>query len=372
MKYLFRFVLLALAFMMMDMAELQAQIRVSRVTDQNTNVTQDGFYYALPQTVLKIDLVYEEIRKIKGPLSNYTENYLGTSEYIRSNATEYRILDVKVSNRIEADPDQLYYVQFPAEKGKDEKAVAFHLSSVGTLLAVDADGVSQNQTSTPAVDQTIIVMEGDDDFRTAADYHRKRKVDTITRKITIDTVNINRFIFKTSWVDKSAEDKADEAAMRIQTIREGRFNLLTGYQEVNYGESMKYMDKELQKMEQEYMELFLGKTVKTVQTQTVYVTPKKGVGNMKVLEFGDGSSLNLSITPKGAISKLPPQAAEKPENIYYRIPEQTTVVLEYDSEVVYRNSMPIGQLGVVAAAPLKGMRSQFDPETGGLTKIVRE
>ncbi len=129
------------------------------------------------------------------------------------------------------------------------------------------------------------MLEGNEDFSYYADYNRKKKIDTVVRKISIDTVTINRFLFKTSWVDKSDKEKANEAAQQILEIREARFHLISGYQEVNYGESMKYMNNQLKELENNYLELFLGKEVKTTDIQTVYYIPKKDKTQGYCLQF---------------------------------------------------------------------------------------
>jgi hypothetical protein len=341
------------------------------VSPQTVNTAQDGFYYALPKTVLKVDLVVEKIQQIKGPLADYCEEYLGVSDYIKTNATRFRLLNADVQPIAEPDKDQLFYVQFPAEKSKDEQVIAFQLSPLGTLIAFD-DAVLEKKSGPKAIDQTIIFTEGEGDFKYFADYDRKRKVDTITRKITIDTVSIERFVFKTSWVDKSAEEKANEAALQISHIREARFNLLTGYQEVNYGESMKYMDQQLLKMEQQYLELFLGKEVKSVENQTVYYIPAEGNLGGAVLSLEGSKSVEIVIKPTGNTSLLPDKPLEKPDQIFYRYPEVATVELKYDGEIVYRKNLPINQLGAVVAAPLGKAKTQFDPETGTMTRIIRQ
>ena len=62
-------VLLALAFG----GQLQAQF----TTTFAKNVTpgqQNGLYYSLPQTRLKLDFIIEEAQMEKGPLSDYASN----------------------------------------------------------------------------------------------------------------------------------------------------------------------------------------------------------------------------------------------------------------------------------------------------------
>lgn len=351
---------------------VKAQFVVKRVVSPETvNTAQEGFYYSLPKTVLKIDLVIEKVRQIEGPLSAYCEDYLGTTNKINSNSTKIRLLNADVTAVVEPDKDQLYYVQFPAERSKDEQLIAFQLSPLGTLLAFD-DAVTNNKISDENVDQTIIFKEGDDDFHYYADYNRQRKIDTVVRKITIDTVSIERFVFKTSWIDKSDKDKANEAALQISTIRKARFDLLTGYQEVNYGESMKYMDQQLLKMENQYLELFLGKEVKSIVSQTVYYTPEKGNSGGVILNLEGGKSVEITITPVGTASLLPEKPLEKIDQVYYRYPEIATVEIKFEGEALYRGSHTLNQLGAIVTAPLGKAKTQFDPETGTMTRIIRQ
>jgi len=232
-----------------------SQFIVKKVTGNSTNTSQDGFYYALPQTVLQIDLLIEKIKKIPGPLADYAEDYLGVSDYIRYSSRSAQLINADVIPLYEADPEQFYYVQYPAEKSKEEKAIAFQFTNQGTLLGYGDNGNLQSETQVTEIDQTIIMLEGDEDFSYYPEYNRSKKIDTIVRKISIDTITIERFLFKTSWVDKSNNEKANEAAKKISEIREARFHLISGYQEVNYGESIKYMNDQLKELEDKYLEL---------------------------------------------------------------------------------------------------------------------
>jgi len=352
--------------------QIYGQIVVTKVKDRNVNTAGNGFFYALPKTVFRIDIVYEEIQKIRGPFADYAKEYLGTSEYIATTANEYKILNVDVFPEVEADPDQFYYLSYTTEKAKDEKSMpAFHFTPFGTLLAVDE--MKELPPPVPVqVDQTFIIGEGEQGFSYEADYHRKKKIDTVIRRITIDTVNIEQFLFKTSWVDKTPEDRADEAAKQITAIREARFNLLSGYQEVNYGESMSYMDGKLQELENRYKELFLGKKKRSVVSKTVYYTPVKGKVSETLLELPDGSTVNIRIIAHEVIAKLPTQPPEKPASIYYRIPDEATVKIEYEDETYFIKNFYVNQLGVIATVPVTQTRLRFDPLTGSLIKFVRQ
>jgi hypothetical protein len=367
-----RIPLLLLIIMMFGNSVTFGQYIVKKVSGNTTNTSLDGFYYALPQTVLKVDLVIEKIKKIPGPLAAYAEDYLGVTDYITTNSQIAKLINASVTPLFTPDPEQYYYVQFPTDRSKDEKAHSFQLSDKGTLLGFGMDGTIKESALSPEIDQTFIMLEGNEDFSYYADYNRKKKIDTVIRKISIDTVTINRFLFKTSWVDKSDKEKANEAAQQILEIREARFHLISGYQEVNYGESIKYMDKKLKELENNYLELFIGKEVKTTDIQTVYYIPKRDKTRDIVYNSPDGNHMEIQLEMNNTNPQLPEKPLEKIDNIYYRIPQSTNIKISQNNNIFFNSLLPIGQFGVIATAPLNRTKLLFDEQTGSLKNIVRE
>ena len=96
MKFLIKYIAVLYLLMIFVSQPVHSQIKVSKVSNKNFNTSQDGFYYSLPQTVLKIDLVLEKIQKIPGPLSEYSKEYLGTSDYITTNSISYRLVHAEI------------------------------------------------------------------------------------------------------------------------------------------------------------------------------------------------------------------------------------------------------------------------------------
>lgn len=367
-----RIPLLLLIIMMFGNFVTYGQYIVKKVSGNTTNTSLDGFYYALPQTVLKVDLVIEKIKKIPGPLAAYAEDYLGVIDYISANSQTTRLLNASVTPLFTPDPEQYFYVQFPADKSKDEKAHSFQLTDNGTLMGFGMDGAIKESAMPPEIDQTFIMLEDNEDFSYYADYNRKKKIDTVVRKISIDTVTINRFLFKTSWVDKSDKEKANEAAQQILEIREARFHLISGYQEVNYGESIKYMNSQLKELENNYLELFLGKEVKTTDIQTVYYIPKKDKMRDIVYYSPDGNHIEIQLEMNNTSPQLPEKPLEKIDNIYYRVPQSASIRITQNNNIYFNSLIPIGQFGVIATAPLNRTKLLFDEQTGSLKSIVRE
>jgi hypothetical protein len=185
-------------------------------------------------------------------------------------------------------------------------------------------------------------------------------------------MTINRFLFKTNWVDKSEREKAEEAAQQIAKVREARFNLLTGYHEVNYGESIRYMDNQLKKMEQGYLELFLGKETSTIVDQTVFYAPKKDEKQAQIWKSDQGEAVIFEFGHEDFLQGLPEAPVSGFNNVYYRIPAQTSIRISYQGKKYFTDLMSVNQLGVISSISMAKARLHFDPRSGCLLSVIRE
>lgn len=365
-KLAFRLSVIIVLFISLIMTSY-GQVSVKKVDGNNINSSTPGFYYSLPQTVLKVDIVYEKIQSLKGPLSSYATEYLGINDYISTDEFKYNLINVDLTSFSESDPNQLYFVQFPTEKAKDAKLNSFTFSDLGGLVAYNAEAVKPPVSENVITENTFIYSEGEDGFPYMSQYNKRKKTDTVVRTINIDTVVINRFMFKSSWVDKSDADKAKDAALQIEKLRESRYNLVSGYHEVNFGSSIIYMDHQLQKMEDQYLELFIGKTIKTIHNRTVYFVPDEKNNSHELLSFSDGKSVIIRIatendvTPEGTTSTI--------NNIFYRIPAPAGIDISSGNINYYTGRTTINQLGSIATVPLGNSSLLFNAESGNLVKI---
>jgi hypothetical protein len=348
-----------------------AQYKIQKVSN-NTNTALEGMYYSLPQTVIRLDITMERIDQIPGPLSGYSEDFLGSTNYIKNENSIFNLVDVDILSFAEVDPNQVYYLEFPVPKSKEVIRHDFQLSNIGTLISYNAtEEMKISLPNSTNINQTNLYYQGEESFNYFANYNRKKVMDTVVRKITIDTVTIDRFMFRTNWVNLSEKDKANEAALKIQNIREQRFNLLTGYQEVNYSGSIEYMDFQLRKMENDYLKLFLGKEVRSVETYTIYVVLKKGEKTRTILDAGNGNTVELQITSQGNTSLLPEKPLQKEDHLYYRIPENVIVNVMFNNKVQKSTNLLISQMGKLSMVSLNHTQLYFDPKTGNLIRNVK-
>ncbi len=350
-----------------------SQITVNNVKDVDLSLNTDGISYSLPLTVLKMDIELEKTTELPGPFKQYSKKFLGVENVIQKKSVNYKVLDIDVTSFSIPDKDNSYFIKFNLEKVKDKefKPPFVVLTKSGFLRAYNVLPENKDyDLQTETVNKVIIVDDGDDILNEGAMYSRKKVTDTIVRKITIDTMTINKFIFRTDWVELSEEERANEAAKQIKNIRENRFNLLTGYHEINFGESIKYMDSELKKLEKQYLELFLGKKVKNVQHITVYFIPNKDVLRKVVYTDSKGGQISVKVN---TLSTPPSKEITTPvENaLVYRIPAVCQLNVYYNDKKEFQRVFKISQLGKKAAVRIVKASVEFD-ENSGIPYLFRK
>ena len=332
----------------------------------------NGLYYSLPATVFKVEFDLRRVESVPGPLAEYCENYLGTDNYIKESSVKFQGVDVKVIPFTVADENGSYYMLFSEKVSKEDKPPRVELTPLGTLKSVNMPEMSQSgqRSVSKEIEKTIIINSRDENFDYEAGFNKKELIDTVVRKITIDTMTINKFLFKTSWVAKTAEERAEDAARQISLIREQRMNLLTGYHEVNFGNGIEYMDSKLKEMEQQYLELFQGKKRVSFEHYTFIVRPDKNTGQKQLLETESGDKL-LFMTEPFPKSEVKPMDAILNNVVYYRTPANATINVTFKGKSLFKDVFEVNQLGVVSGVSVYKAGVLFDPEKGVPVKVVK-
>jgi len=324
-----------------------------------------GIYYALPKTIFKVRLVLEQIDQVPGPFADYATKYLGTTNYIRSKKVYYRLLSVKVEPVTVADPTEVFYVRFPENRSSKEiRSFGLRLNNQGILTGFGPALASSSSQPVvkPASSQMYLFSDFRKNFDMQAEYVRAQKIDTIVRKITIDTVTIKRFLFRTTWVNLTEDERANDAAKQIKNIRVSR---------------LRYMDEELQKLEHEYLVLFLGREYRQMVVRTYVFDPEKQMLSGKIFQYTDenGNTKTLNITARvvNTMKLVPQKKIAVPDALFYRIPVKVVISVGSGQHPFYSDTFEVPQLGVVTTVPVRPYTSlQFSPQTGALLDIVKK
>jgi len=367
-----------------------SQFNVLRVDNNAAPQTKDGIFYSLPRTVIKIAVRIDRIENYKVPYSDYALRFLGLKNVVPANTIDYQISDISITTYPEPDPDQYYFVEMGDKMSKGEQPGLLSLSDAGVILGTLPGVADTLSGSLQRMNREEPAANVEKDafgelFKYSADVSVFEKVDTIIRKINIDTMTVERQYYKRTIVEKSVEQKAREAADFISKIKENRFNLISGTQEVNYNrESLEYMDDQLNRMEKEYLKLFTGVSVhKSLVFDYKYIpVPNQINTEIPVFKFlrtkgvigldePGGKVVTIRIQRVGnttTVANYLKKAVKesKVQGFSYRIPELARISVKMDEDTREETQCLISQLGVVTNLPAGKWKVMFHPETGGI------
>jgi len=381
-KYLTSVVIFA-ALLCCISVQSTAQVNVMKVSGENINPLSDGLFYSLPRTVIKVDLVVNKITNVKGPYAEFADKYLGLSQVILTNSTEYSLSEIRLSTFEESDPSEFYFVQIP-EKSKSREAIQLTLSQMGTLVGIRGGEDSGDQGTRVKISSSSV------ELNELPNPNTFERIDTLIRRISVDTTMIEQRVFKKVTAAKTPDQKAKEAADFIMKLDESKFNLINGYQEVNYEKgTMEFMYNQMEKLMNDYLQMFKG--IRIVNSETYSFTiipaaetagkpfilckfsPGKGIidkngnsGDIVQVQVEPANSLQLV---KNTISDR--NKGEKVKGLYYRIPEKADVTVTIGGQPRVDGSFTVSQLGAVTFLPA-GTSGNIElyPGTGSVKHIT--
>ncbi len=362
----------------------KTQVNIYPVSGNMNKPDKNGVFFALPRAVVKVTIHVREIENMKGPYAEYAGQLLGISNPVMQYSKEYEIADMGFEVLSEPDPDRVYYFEVDERTSKEDRNVSIELTGSGLIKAMNGISVQKNGRN---IQEEAKIVSFTDVFEGGITSSLYRRVDTVIRTVTVDTATIRKRYFNTFFEEKPTEMKAREAADMISRIRESRFNLLTGYQETNFArETMEYMDKNLQRMLQDYISLFRGVRTEQMVTYVFYVVPTENKLNQIVCRFskelgildpGDnkGKEIVLSARRSGNWAQVPawaPKPSAKAPAAPYVIPEMVQLNLKYNNRIYDDRYVPVPQFGTVSQMPVFRSRVIYDTDTGNIRQVLFE
>jgi len=361
------------------------QTNAYHITGSSLPPAGRGAFYMLPQTVLRVDVVVRADEQLKGPYAEYAAEFLGLENVNNFDFSSYNIEKVELSTAAEPDPGQLYFVEMLSADSKDLRTLKLKVDDAGFLLAAN----DLNQPLPGEMKKAVEIVEFENPFegRPLPGFRISgnvtTKVDTIIRRVTVDTMMTEQLFYRAHLEEKTTKQMAMEALLKIQQIRDSKYNLLTGFQETAYeAGTIKFMFDKLNQLENEYLDLFRGKSYSEYYHYTYYYTPDlKSMKNpVELFRFSSGSGVSRgasgeSVQISFAANGMEQIAGDYPETttgIAYRIPGFSVIEIDYNGEVLYKNRITINQFGVVKRLPSRKFNAEFNPETGALKSLFLE
>lgn len=240
---------------------VSAQNKVTQLPVGEESVPSDNsFCYALPKTTFKLDVTVTKTTELKGYFSDYAEKLLGLKNVITNNKTSYKLKEVKLSVQSLPDTNYMYAVELSPVQMKNN-----------VLTAMAQKQVAEQCYENAYQPQEVAIP---DFFKNYSDIAYIEKEDSYVETKIVDGVVVQVPVNKTKIITKSQDKQAQEAADFIVKIRNDRYDLTAGAQEVAYSkEAIEYMIQEMNRLEKNYLDLFTGLAIDEEQHFTVFVTP---------------------------------------------------------------------------------------------------
>jgi len=370
--------ILASLLLMLNLSALAANPKDDKKKTEEATIGasfSEGIIYALPRTGLNITVKASKTTFVPGPYWQYAEKFLGIKGAKSVAGENWEMCSLKVDHISEADPGSIY------------KA----MDSVASLISQLPDGIiSGINTTTECVENgtiggDFIVTENIPAFP-ITDLSSESFFDLI-----VDPATGNE---KTEF--KSTEEKAREAADYLMRLRKKRTYTIIDANDVvpEDGKGYSVFVNEAQRLEKEYLALFIGKTFTSKHKFNFTFFPgESNVKNDVLFRF----SPEKGVLPKTDISGKPIlldvlkeeaaysaiESLKKSENpdagtsgIFYRMPCAASIRLSDGVNTLYSGRTTIGQFGLAIPLPEKLLNGKyqikFNTETGSIKEILEK
>lgn len=369
-------ILIATLFLFVGITAYSQRIDIEQVT--GTNISKQGIFYALPKTVLVIEVEVTKTittapddAKLCDALFGDCQKVLGQKQY--PSGLKFEVSNITIASKATPDPEQIYRVDVN-KRWNIDKAIGFSLSS--EALIQGAEVTTTNKT-----------------------------FEIITTALTtvVDIVTQKRDFVQELMPNTSLTPAEEKIKKRIETLATKKEDLITAISSTGPLETLKFKVEETDKLLAQELIKILGKkeVIKKVYRFEMYTTPtasqellhvsNKGVHldltNDHILNPGafnnttkEGDALTIKVEDGvnefgklvAASATRDPKVSRK--GLAYRIPKEAKVTVSLNNEKKAVALLPIAQRGIVAYLPYKIDKANIEyyENLGWLKKVSVE
>lgn len=320
----------------------------------------DGVTYALPKSVIEIEVDVVNSKYTPGEFSKYADRYLRLTGISDVEDVYWKIGSVKVNSVGIPDPDNTYFIKL-----KDK--------TVAPLIGLTEEGLIES-INVPSSKNGIPA--------------------SLIAPATKRRVNPRDFMTEEILMASSSAKMAELVAKEIYNIRESKNAIVRGQADnmPKDGESLKLMLANLEEQEQAMLQLFTGVTDQETKTFKIRIVPGGDIDKQVAFRFSkkmgvvanddlSGTPIYISLTNLKTVAA--PDEKSKRDNrkvdgIIYNVPGQAQVVVFNNKEKLFEGELPITQFGNQETLE-KGLFNKnnttqvtFYPETGAVKKVSNE
>lgn len=347
----------AIGFLICSVALFAGYNSNAQILNGGQSTPSGAVVYSLPSTTISLKVTAEHESFVAGPFAKYAQKYLGIDANTESGDT-YVISSIEMIPYIEADPS----VRVAVNLGTSKNASANFLNFCSQGLVITSD----SYTGKPA-NWRFPSVAGAEQFASSGVASNLDNRTTTLYKTVKTAAGLEKVpVQQTQVVEKSIEKKAEETAAMIFRLRQKRLDIITGDTDATYsGEAMDAAIKEITRLEQEYLSLFTGKSIKDNQTVVFDVVPKADNANQLYIAFRISDTQGLvpatNMGGRPIVLELQSEAGEKGASegvssasgrVYYRTPATMLAKVIDGQKVLLQARIPVYQLGEVRSFPV--------------------
>lgn len=337
--------------------------------EHDVDAANSGVVYSLPKTQLRIRIDAELTIEKAGPFYKYSNKYLNISDVITEDSKTWKVVSASVETFSVADQSKRFKIF--SETGTLLPSIS--LSDDGVLCGINL--ISQKKS------------DGKD-----SRHFRGRNLKGNDKEKTNDDVDFTSVQLSQQVLTKtSTAAMAEQVAQSIYSLRDKRLAILGGEESTLLSDAGSY-DKvlaELDRLEKEHLELFVGK--RKIVKVTRYFTLEPSAENEVIARFSekDGFLNAMDLTgkpiyvevvtsPQAVLNSLPDNSKQRkaaPLNgLRYCIPANTTVKVLDRNNLLVEKQVLTSQGGQIATLPESYLLNEstmikLDATTGALISI---
>ena len=294
--------------------------------------------YSLPRTVINVEVHSQREVVLRGPYARYASQYLGIIGAPQTDKESYQLLGAKINYVEEPDPSSTFV--FDAKTGAPIKAF-------------------QWLTMVPKINNSQILKDND---YSGASIIGDNPFKDVGATIYQEATNSGQEDVLSS-TPKSVENMAAEAAATIFKLRKKRIEIICAEQGENvFGAGLEAALLEINRLEKEYLSLFVGKRYVQAFVTEYPVLPKNGEMRSVVCRFttekGVTGPMDLSASPVTIEFKIEGKTrvvdgeAKSSRMVMMRVPETVNMKVSFGEQTLAVDRAPIYQFANTIEVPV--------------------
>jgi len=328
--------------------------------------------YQLPQNQIDIKIELTKTTFVPGPYAQYAKTYLEIDPLQTEASEQWRISDIQMQVVAVPDTAHTYLLMGAIDKISSENLAQLS-GNIGTEKNVIVfQNYEQVAPVIPYFNELTLKKLIIEDKKTS---YKEVIIDSISKRIPVENIVVR---------NKNTEEMAKDAAKTLAKIRKRKFRLVAGLNDSfpKKGD-IQIMIDELNKKEQYYLELFMGKLFEEKESFSISIIPdeykkyflfqfdtKNGIIDNSLVSKGKTVELKLESYSKLEGFDMSSKIKKTEKLLPYRIPEKLFVSVVSEGKELYKNQLNLAQFGRISYFPLsllKDSNIKIDSVTGALT-----